>query len=138
MQKQNIYVTEFDLERITGLLSDPRYWDKEDREFLGRLEKELDYANAIPSQAIPEDVVTMNSQVHVRDLDSGKEMIITLVFPSEANYREGKISILSPIGATLFGCRAGDRVESKVPGGIRRLNVEKVLYQPEAMGNYHL
>ena len=83
------------------------------------------------------DVVTMNSEVLVRDLDSKKEMTVTLVFPSEADLEQGKISILAPVGTALLGYRVGDTIEWKVPGRVRRLRVEKVLYQPEAAGDYH-
>ncbi len=68
--------------------------------------------------------------------DSGKEMTIQLVFPSEADYERGKISIMAPIGTALIGYGVGDTVEWRVPAGIRRLKIQEVLYQPEAAGQY--
>ena len=50
----------------------------------------------------------------------------------------GKVSVLAPIGTALLGYRAGETVEWEVPGGVRRLKIEQVLYQPEAAGDYHL
>jgi len=76
--------------------------------------------------------------VRVRDMKSGAEMDISVVFPSEADSEQGKISVLAPIGTALLGYRVGDVVEWKVPGGLRRLKVERILYQPEAAGHYHL
>jgi regulator of nucleoside diphosphate kinase len=65
-------------------------------------------------------------------------MVFTLVFPAEADYERGRLSVLAPIGMALLGYRAGETVEWKVPSGVRRLKIEQVLYQPEAAGDYHL
>jgi regulator of nucleoside diphosphate kinase len=105
---------------------------------LTRLEQELEWAQVVSPQDIPDDVVTMNSQARIRDLDSNEEMVFTLVFPIDADYERGRISVFAPIGTALLGYRAGDIIEWKVPGGVRRLKVEEVLYQPESAGDYHL
>jgi regulator of nucleoside diphosphate kinase len=78
------------------------------------------------------DVVTMHSTVRVRDVGGNRSMIYTLVFPSEANLEQGRISVLAPVGTALLGFRAGDIVEWPTPGGTRRLRIEEVLFQPEA------
>jgi regulator of nucleoside diphosphate kinase len=65
-------------------------------------------------------------------------MVLRLVFPSEADFDRGRVSILAPIGTALIGYRVGDTVEWKVPSGRRRLRIEEVLYQPEAAGDFHL
>jgi regulator of nucleoside diphosphate kinase len=137
MKEREIYVTALDVERLRKLLDGVRLWSSRDREHLRDLEAELDRARVVASQDVPGDVVTMNSEVLVRDLDSKKELSLTLVFPSEADLELGKISILAPIGTALLGYRVGDTIEWKVPGRVRRLRVEKVLYQPEAAGDYH-
>lgn len=59
-------------------------------------------------------------------------MIYTLVFPRDAHFDEGKISVLAPIGTAILGYRSGDVIEWKVPGGLRKLQVEEILDQPEA------
>ena len=100
------------------------------------LEAELDRAHVVSPQEIPGDVVTMNSAVLVKDLDTGAEMALTLVFPSDAGLELGKISILAPVGTALLGYRVGDTIEWKVPGRIRRLRIERMIYQPEAAGDY--
>jgi regulator of nucleoside diphosphate kinase len=137
MKEREIYVTALDVERLRKLLDGVRLWSSRDREHLQELEAELDRARVVASQDVPGDVVTMNSEALVRDLDSGKEMTLTLVFPSEADLEQGKISILAPVGTALLGYRVGDTIEWKVPGRVRRLRVERVLYQPEAAGDYH-
>lgn len=138
MRKREIYVTEFDLRRLSELFAGIRLWNQKDREYLINLEEELEQANVVSSREIPADVVTMNSQVRILDLDAGKEMVLTLVFPANADYEQGKLSILAPMGTALIGYRAGDTIEWQAPAGLRRLRVEQVLYQPEAAGDYHL
>lgn len=92
----------------------------------------------MPSDEVPPDVITMNSRVKLQDLDSGDEMIYTLVYPSDADTGQNRISILAPIGTALIGYRVGDIVEWKVPSGVKRLKVEEILYQPEASGDFDL
>jgi regulator of nucleoside diphosphate kinase len=137
MKEREIYVTALDVERLRKLLEGVRLWSSRDREHLEALGAELDRAHVVAPQAIPGDVVTMNSAVLVRDLDSGTEMALTLVFPSDTGLELGKISILAPVGTALLGYRVGDTIEWKVPGRVRRLRVERMLYQPEASGDYH-
>lgn len=138
MRERTIYVTEFDLKRLSNLLNGTRSWNKKDRDYLTKLEEELEWAQILAPQEIPRDVVTMNSQARVKDLNSNEEMVFTLVFPAEADYERGRLSVLAPIGTALLGYRAGDTVEWDVPGGVRRLKIEQLLYQPEAAGDYHL
>jgi regulator of nucleoside diphosphate kinase len=78
----------------------------------------------------------MNSEVYLRNLNTKEEIIYRLVFPEHADANQGWISILAPIGTALLGYRVGDVIEWKVPAGIARLKVEKILYQPEAAGDY--
>jgi regulator of nucleoside diphosphate kinase len=138
MAERAIYITNYDMERLRKLLEGVRKWSRRDREYLEKLEEELDLANLVASEDVPGDVVTMNSQISVRDLDSNKEMVLRLVFPVDADYEQGRISILAPIGTALIGYRAGDTVEWRVPAGVRRLKITAVLYQPEAAGDYQL
>jgi len=65
-------------------------------------------------------------------------MVYWLAFPTEANFDDGKISILAPIGTALLGYKRGDVIKWQVPSGLRRLKVEEVLYQPESAGDYNL
>jgi regulator of nucleoside diphosphate kinase len=136
MTEREIFVTNVDLERLSKLLDGVKRWNAQDREHVGRLEAELERAHVVSSSEIPADVVTMNSEVAVRDLDSGAETVFKLVFPSEADVDRQKISILAPVGTAVLGYQVGDTIEWKVPGGIRRLQIERVLYQPEAAGEY--
>lgn len=136
--RNKIYITEFDVKRLKGLikLAEER-WDKKVLPYLRELDEELDRADIVKPEAIPADVITMNSSFRVHDMDSGEESVYTLVFPANANSANGKISILAPVGTAMLGYRVGDTVEREVPGGLKRLKVEEIVYQPEAEGNYH-
>ena len=138
MAKRTIHITDYDMQRLRKLLEGTQYWNQKDREYLSHLEEELDRAVVVPSKKVPADVVTMNTQMRVTDLDSNKEMSFQLVFPSEADFERGKVSILAPIGTALIGYRVGDTVEWKVPSGTRRLHIDEITYQPEAAGDYLL
>jgi regulator of nucleoside diphosphate kinase len=138
MRKKPIRVTEFDLERLKKLVEDAQRTKYRKSDYLTKLQMELDRAKVVKPLKVPSDVITMNSRVTVVDLDTGKEEVYTLVFPEDANAAEGKISVLAPIGTAMLGYEVGDTFEWEVPAGIRRLQVKKILYQPEAAGDYHL
>ena len=136
--KNKIYISEFDLKRLKGLIKfAEERWDKRVVPYLEELDEELDRAEIVKPEEIPIDVITMNSTFRLNNLDSGEEVVYTLVFPAKADSTNGKISILAPVGTAVLGYRAGDTVEWKVPAGLKRLRVEEILYQPEAGGDYH-
>lgn len=133
-----IYLTESDHARLTRLLDGHRSNPQSEPDNLSRLEEELARAEIVAPQDVPADVVTMNSRVRARDLDSGEELVFSLVYPRDADLQAHRISVLAPIGAGVLGFRVGDAIEWPVPAGIRRLLIEEVLYQPEASGNFEL
>jgi len=135
MNEKMIQVTQADMEKLMALLGSRLKLRTRDQEHLEMLAQELDRAEIVRSSDIPADTVTMHSQVLVRDLDTGGESNYTLVFPSDADIANGKISILAPIATALLGYREGDEIEWPTPGGRRRLNVIQVLYKPEAAGD---
>ncbi len=138
MEERTIYITEFDMKRLRELIVEAKRLDRRGSEYLESLEGELSRGRLVAPTDVPPDVVTMNSRVDLVDLDSGEEMVCTLVFPGDADITQSKISVLAPIGTAMLGYRVGDTFEWKVPDGIRRLQIKSVLYQPEAAGDYHL
>jgi len=138
MKSREIFITKFDKERLEELISVVDEFGKEDHQDLFDLKKELSRAKLISSEKIPSDVVTMNSKVALSDIDTSEEMTYTIVFPKDANIDEGKISVLAPMGTAMLGYRVGDIIEWQVPAGKRRIKIEKILYQPEASGDFHL
>jgi regulator of nucleoside diphosphate kinase len=135
MEPRDIYITDYDLTRLKELLHVGISFAERDRELLEALQGELDRAHIVEPTAIPHDVVTMNSRVSLTDVETNEEQIYTVVFPSDANLDQRKISVLAPIGTAILGYRVGDTVEWRVPGGIRKLRIKEILYQPEAAGH---
>jgi regulator of nucleoside diphosphate kinase len=132
-----MYVTEKDFQRLFNLIQEQRRTDGAGTN-IAKLSEELKRAKRLPAEEIPVDVVTMNSRVHVKELKSGNEMEVTLVYPKNADVKAKKISVLAPLGAAILGYREGDQIEWSVPNYKFTYKIEKVLYQPEAAGDYHL
>jgi regulator of nucleoside diphosphate kinase len=136
--KGKIYITEFDLKRLKELIKvAEEFGDKRVVRYLEELDEELDRAEAMKPQEIPDDVITMNSTFRLRDVDTDQETVYTLVFPGDADSARGKVSILAPIGTAVLGYKIGDMIEWEVPAGRKRFKVEQIVYQPEAAGDYH-
>src|SRR4029077_7020982 len=134
--KNPIHITTQDKQRLEDLLVEVQASDPRKHGDLKALTKELRRAVIVDPKDVFSDVITMNSRAEMRDLETGETFAFTLVFPSEANIDEEKISVLAPIGAGMLGYRVGDEFEWNVPGGLRRMKVTKVEYQPEAAGDF--
>lgn len=137
MKQRVIYASRIDYDRLSELIKAGTGSEK-DQPHLRELRTELEKARVVDPREIPADVVTMNSRVRLRDLESDDEVIYTLVYPKDADVEEGKISVLAPIGTAILGYRAGATISWKVPAGLRKLLIEEILYQPEAAGDFHL
>ncbi len=138
MAERKIYITEFDKTRLSDLIGVTRDFNMQNRKDLEDLAEELERAEIVDSKNIPPDIVTMNSKVVLRDLDTSEKMTCVLVFPGKANIDIGAVSVLAPVGTAILGYAKGDVVEWPVPSGIRRICIEDILYQPEAAGDFHL
>jgi len=121
-----IVVTDADARRLRGLLAARRDSELRDEAHLDELESELERALLVSADAVPPDVVVMDSAVRVRDLSNDEPREYTLVYPAEADLDAGRISVLAPLGTALLGFREGDEVEWLMPGGLRRLRIERV------------
>jgi regulator of nucleoside diphosphate kinase len=115
-----------------SLLDSWRQHRASDREHLEALEEELDRAEVVAPGEPASDVVAMNSWVTVTDLRTGERHEYQIVFPRDADFAEGKISVLAPIGTALLGYAVGNEIEWNVPGGIRRLRIEDVLHEAKS------
>ena len=86
----------------------------------------LEHARVIDTSRLGSDVVGLLSRVAITNLGNNATMTYTVVSPHEANLREGKISIKSPIAQALLGKKAGDTVEVRVPAGMLKLRIESI------------
>lgn len=86
----------------------------------------LKYARVMDKSRLNSDNIALLSKVEMTNLTTGAKMNYTIVSPHEANLREGKISIKSPIGQALLNKKAGDTIEVAVPAGLLKLRIDKV------------
>jgi regulator of nucleoside diphosphate kinase len=103
------------------------------------IEDTLDACAVVPARKVSPDVVTMHSQVLLLDRSSGEQKRLTLCYPADANPAEGLVSVLSPLGWSLLGLRAGQVARWSTPAGSEReAEVLAILFQPEANGDYSM
>ena len=77
-------------------------------------------------QTYEEQIVSLGSRVHVRDIETGERDVYTLTRPSAADIRHNRISTVSPIGRALYGERPGHVVEVHAPGGVFLVEIEAI------------
>ena len=109
--QNNLILTQADFQKLSSLIRSENSVTAE------LLEEELGRAAVVADEELPKDVVSMNSKVCFQDLETGKETIVILVYPHEANIEENKISILAPVGSALIGLRVGQIIQWPVPNG---------------------
>lgn len=131
-----IYVTRQDKNRLSTLIEDLKH-DSFKSDELADLKNDLRRAITVEARHMPRNIVTMNSRVALIDVDTSERRIVTLVFPDGANLSDYKVSILSPAGFAMLGCRIGDELEANFDGETQRFVIEKVVYQPEAKARAH-
>lgn len=116
-----ITLSGIDCERLDRLAQAAAATSPRAAEFLAR---EIARATVVPSGFLLHGVVTMGSHVEFRDDTTNLSRTITLVYPGEADLAEGRLSVLSPVGAALIGLSVGQSIEWQTPsGGWRSLTV---------------
>ncbi|WP_197091052.1 GreA/GreB family elongation factor, partial [Herbaspirillum chlorophenolicum] len=125
-----IYITEIDQARLRNLVMLEQGPD------VVELEYEIERATVVNPRQVARDVVTMNSRalLHLDD----EEIEVDLVYPQDADGSAGKLSICSGVGTAILGYKEGDTIDWRIPGRTCHILIEKVLYQPEAAGDFHL
>lgn len=136
--EQSIVVTETDRTRLEAMIRSLEAVGDPYRAHTRELEEEMSRATLVPASQVDRDVVTMNSQVCTRDVDSGEVRYFTLAYHDEDDMFGSKVSVLNSLGIRLLGARLGDVIEWRIPRGVRRLQIERIPYQPEAAGNLNL
>jgi regulator of nucleoside diphosphate kinase len=133
--KPKIMLSSLDAERLEVLLDslpENTFPGEED------LEAELARAEVVDPKEIPSTVVTMNSTVRFKVASSTEEFCLTLVYPKDIDTSGKTISILAPVGSALLGLSQGDEIEWPKPGGgVLRVRIMEVIYQPERSGKYY-
>lgn len=132
LHDDHIIITDADLERLLPVL------DQNDSPLSEALEAELHRAIIVRQREVPPDVVTMNSHVVYEDCATGVRREVRIVYPKDADAAAGRVSVLAPIGAALLGLHVGQEIEWHVPGGVKRIRVAELPYQPESAGHLAL
>ncbi len=97
----------------------------------------LQGAELLAPRELPPQVVTMHSHLLVEDPTSGIRQELTLSYPIDADPAQGRVSVLSPVGTSLLGLEEGETATWLTPDGRRHaLRLVRILYQPEASGDY--
>lgn len=133
--RPEITISSVDAQRLNDLIE-----SLPNNNFAGRaeLESELARANVVPPELIPPTIVTMNSKVKFVIESTQEAFELTLVYPKDIDSSGGKISILAPVGSALLGLSQGDEIEWPKPGGgVLKVKLTEVVYQPERAGELH-
>ena len=93
---------------------------------IAMLKDQVANARIIDSSKISCDKVQIMNKVRLLNKRMNKEMIYTIVAESEANFREGKISVQTPIAKALLNHVVGDVVEVRVPAGVQQLEILEI------------
>lgn len=131
-----IVVTSLDYDRLQGVLQP--LLQAAPSENVELLDEELARATIVRPEELAPNVVSMNSEFIYEDLTKSKRRRARLVYPRDANVDRGWISVLAPLGSALLGMEAGKEIHWSMPGGVRRLKLVEICYQPEAAGDWSL
>ncbi|MCC6548718.1 MAG: GreA/GreB family elongation factor [Ignavibacteriaceae bacterium] len=94
---------------------------------LGQMMDELDKAEVVTDKKIGNDVIKLNSLFEAEDLSTNKIWKLMLTLPGEANLKEQKISVFSPLGVALIGFKKGMTIQSALPGGMKKFKILNVV-----------
>jgi len=90
---------------------------------IAQLKTLISNARLIDENRISTDSVQILNKVTIRNTKNNQQMVYTLVSESEANLKEGKIAVNTPIGKGLLGKKIGDVAEIKVPSGLMTFEI---------------
>ncbi len=125
-----ITVSQEDLRELEAILGDDTTRHLASEREITLLRRELGRAEVVPRDELPADVVNLGAAVRIREEGKKKAMSFTVVAPRDADFDEGRISVLAPVGAAVLGYGVGDTFEWELPAGVRRFTVEHVLQAP--------
>ena len=128
--ENHICITESDYIRLCDLVKAEKTKHTAEINNLSYLGGEIKRAKRIKESPASPDFITMNSVVEVIDLDTNREMKVKLVYPNEADFRKGNVSVLSMFGSALLGYKVGSTISYQAPRGVKKLKV-KDIHQPE-------
>jgi len=117
MKLHDLVLSRTDAEDLAAMLAAHRRGHSPEADPAEALVELLTQARRVSAEALSEDRVAMGSTVTYVEEPSGMRRTVTITYPADADLALRKISVLSPIGRSLFGRRRGDIVDVALPGG---------------------
>jgi len=138
MKQNQIVLSRLDRQRIKKCIEEEKQKGTINEHEINRLVYELENALIVDPRKIPQDIVSMNSEVKISFINYPDQVKLKIVYPNEANIKEGKISVFSPIANAILGRKIGDQVTWIAPSEGTSFKIDEIIYQPEAAGHYHV
>lgn len=115
-----------DFEILNGYVKNLQGMQVSEKENFAKLYEEIKKAQIVDAPDFPADIVRLNSTVVIKDLQTKRDMTITIVLPQKADIKQKKVSVLAPIGTALIGFRKGQTVSWQVPSGKKDFMIMEV------------
>lgn len=93
---------------------------------INKIKVSLSEAKIVDTSLLSADAVQIMSKVVMTNMGNNAKMTYTIVSESEANLKEGKLAITTPIAQGLLNKKVGDEVEIKIPNGTIRLRIDAI------------
>lgn len=130
MENKRLVFTRTDFSRLTNLINHEKEIYERRQDNLQKMLEELNEAIIVTPEKIGNNVVTINSIVTFTDLITNMNIQLKIVYPKNANTNKKHVSILSPIGTALLGCKKGDTVDWNIAGSKKKYFINEIIYQP--------
>ncbi len=115
-----------DFEILNNYVKNLQGMQVNEKENFSKLYEEIKKAQIVDAANFPVDIVRLNSTVVIKDLQTKRDMTITIVLPQQADIKQRKVSVLAPIGTAIIGFRKGQTVSWKVPSGKKDFRIMEV------------
>jgi regulator of nucleoside diphosphate kinase len=122
MGTEQLIIVQSELDLLKKYLNDSVLTDFNKRKLLA----ELQSAQVVEKNELPEDAICLNAVVQVQGVISKQTFIFQIVHPSVADVKKNKISVSAPIAIALLGYRKGARIQWEMPNGIQEFEILKV------------
>lgn len=135
---RQLIINKNDSIRIKRLIADNKTRKRYQTREISNLLQEIERGKCYAPEKVPPQVITMNSIVRIRYLDTNRSVELQIVYPDQADIKANKLSIFAPIATALLGYQKGDQLNWEVPKGNISILIEDIIYQPEQAGDFHL
>ncbi|MEP6626460.1 MAG: GreA/GreB family elongation factor [Ginsengibacter sp.] len=130
MVENQVILLKNDYELLNEYVKNLHGMQVNEKENFRKLSQELGKAQLVDVADFPMDIVRLDSTVVIRDVQTKRDMTITIVMPQSADIKQKKVSVLAPIGTALIGFRKGQKVSWEVPAGKKDFIIIDVTNDP--------